>query len=100
MRQANNWSHPTWYVKITSSMQGNNMTPPLLTRLSAMFCRHQFSWPHTGARGQDYQVCLVCGAAYGFDCTTMRRTGRLAGTDGGRSAPSSNNLSVDGKTAD
>ena len=76
--------------------QANNC---LLTRLSAMFCRHQFSWPHTGAQGQDYQVCLVCGAAYGFDCKTMRRTGRLAATDGGRSARSSNNLSVNGKTA-
>ena len=54
------------------------MTPPLLSRLSEMFCRHQFSWPHAGAQGRAYQVCLVCGAAYGFDCTTMRRTGRLA----------------------
>ena len=61
------------------------MTPPLLARLSEMFCRHQFSWPHTGAHGQDYQVCLVCGTAYGFDCRTMRRTGRLpaAAIDGG-----------------
>jgi hypothetical protein len=77
------------------------MTPPLLARLSEMFCRHQFSWPHTGAHGQDYQVCLVCGTAYGFDCRTMRRTGRLpaAAIDGGRSATSSNNLSANGKTA-
>jgi hypothetical protein len=77
------------------------MTPPLFTRLSEMFCRHRFSWPHTGAQGQDYQVCLVCGAAYGFDCTTMRRTGRLAvaATESGRPTPSGNNLSVNGKTA-
>ena len=77
------------------------MTPPLFTRLSAMFCRHQFSWPHSGAQGQDYQVCLVCGAAYGFDCTTMRRTGRLAVavTGGARPAPLGNNLSANRKTA-
>ena len=75
------------------------MTPPLFTRLSEMFCRHQFSWPHTGAHGQDYQVCLVCGAAYGFDCTTMRRTGRLAATEAVRPAPSSNTLSANRKTA-
>jgi hypothetical protein len=75
------------------------MTPPLLARLSEMLCRHQFSWPHTGAHGQDYQVCLVCGTAYGFDCKTMRRTGRLAPTVGARSSPSSNNLSINGKTA-
>jgi len=75
------------------------MNPPLFTRLSEMLCRHQFSWPHTGAQGQDYQVCLVCGTAYGFDCTTMRRTGRLAATDAARPAPSSNHLSMNGKTA-
>jgi hypothetical protein len=49
---------------------------PLLERLMQIFCRHQFSWPHTGAHGQDYQVCLVCGAAYDYDWATMRRTGR------------------------
>jgi len=75
------------------------MTPPLLARLSEWFCRHKFSWPHTGARGQDYQVCLVCGAAYGFDCATMRRTGRLVTTDGARSAISGNHLSLNRKTA-
>jgi len=75
------------------------MTPPLFKRLSEIFCRHNFSWPHSGAQGQDYQVCLVCGAAYGFDCATMRRTGRLLTTDAARSASSRNNLSVNGKTA-
>jgi hypothetical protein len=63
------------------------MTPPLLTRLLEMLCRHEFSWPHTGAEGHDYQVCLLCGAAYEFDCTTMRRTGRLAVPPGPRSGP-------------
>ncbi len=53
------------------------MAAQLLARLLEMCCSHQFSWPHTGARGQDYQVCVVCGAAYLYDWTTMRRTGRL-----------------------
>jgi hypothetical protein len=48
----------------------------LLERLMQIFCRHQFSWPHNGAHGRDYQVCLVCGAAYDYDWATMRRTGR------------------------
>jgi hypothetical protein len=52
-------------------------TPQLLTRLFGLLCRHDFSWPHTGGHGQDYQVCLICGAVYEFDCTTMRRTRRL-----------------------
>lgn len=63
------------------------MTPPFLTRLLELFCHHEFSWPHTGAKGQDYQVCLNCGAAYEFDCATMQRTGRLAAIDGAPSAP-------------
>jgi hypothetical protein len=51
---------------------------PFITRLLEMFCSHRFSWPHTGIHGQDYQVCLHCGAAYEYDCNTMRRTRRLA----------------------
>jgi hypothetical protein len=54
-----------------------SMTAQFLKRLLARFCRHRFSWPHTGVHGQDYQVCLDCGAVYGYDCTTMQRTGRL-----------------------
>jgi len=72
------------------------MTPPLLTRFLEMLCRHEFSWPHTGPQGQDYQVCLLCGAAYEFDCTTMTRTGRLASVP---SAPLNKNLSANGRTA-
>jgi len=53
------------------------MTSPLLKRLLQKCCVHRFSWPHTGVHGQDYQVCLICGAAYEYDWTTMRRTGRL-----------------------
>ena len=56
----------------------DSMDSPWLRRLFELFCRHRFSWPHTGVHGQDYQVCLNCGAAYEFDCETMTRTGRLA----------------------
>ena len=61
------------------------MTSPMFTRLLEILCRHEFSWPHTGTAGQDYQVCLNCGAAYEFDCATMRRTGRLAAPPASRS---------------
>lgn len=54
-----------------------SITVELLKRLLQKCCRHRFSWPHTGGYGQDYQVCLICGAAYEFDCATMQRTGRL-----------------------
>ena len=54
------------------------MAAPFITRLLEMFCSHRFSWPHTGVQGQDYQVCLHCGVAYEYDCSTMRRTRRLA----------------------
>jgi len=56
------------------------MTSPILKRFFEMCCRHNFSWPHTGVHGQayqSYQVCLICGAVYAYDCATMRRTGRL-----------------------
>jgi hypothetical protein len=53
------------------------MKDPLLKRLIEMCCRHRFSWPHNGLHGQAYQVCLLCGAVYAYDCETMRRTGRL-----------------------
>ena len=54
------------------------MSAEFIERLLSGLCRHRFSWPRTAACGQDYQVCLDCGAAYEFDCTTMQRTGRLA----------------------
>jgi len=57
------------------------MTNPLLKRFLEMCCRHRFSWPHAGLHGQDYQVCLICGVAYEYDCSTMQRTGRLAVTE-------------------
>ncbi|HXP15454.1 MAG TPA: hypothetical protein VN868_00040 [Terriglobales bacterium] len=53
------------------------MSDPFLKRLIEMCCRHRFSWPHNGVHGQAYQVCLLCGATYAYDCSTMRRTGRM-----------------------
>jgi hypothetical protein len=49
----------------------------LLKQILRWLCPHRFSWPHSGIGGQDYQVCLLCGTAFEFDVTTMRRTGRL-----------------------
>jgi hypothetical protein len=49
----------------------------LLKRILRWLCPHRFSWPHSGIDGQDYQVCLLCGTAFEFDVSTMRRTGRL-----------------------
>jgi len=60
-----------------SQREGQTGVTTLLKRLLESFCVHRFSWPHTGVNGQDYQVCLICGAVYEYDCTTMRRTGRL-----------------------
>lgn len=64
-----------------------SMTVQLFKRFLQMCCRHRFSWPHTGLRGQDYQVCLICGAAYEFDCSTMTRTGRLVEPEDRQSQP-------------
>jgi hypothetical protein len=50
----------------------------LWSRVMEMFCSHNFSWPHVGSHGQDYQVCVSCGATYAYDWATMRRTGRIA----------------------
>jgi hypothetical protein len=36
-------------------------------------CAHRFSWPQTGPDGQDYQVCLRCGARYRYDWNNMRQ---------------------------
>lgn len=46
-------------------------------RLLEKMCPHQFSWPHSGSQGQDYQVCLICGTAYEYDLVNMCRTGRV-----------------------
>ena len=41
-------------------------------------CSHEFSWPRRLPSGDYYQVCLRCGAEYGYDWSTMRRTERVA----------------------
>ena len=53
------------------------MAARFLKRILESLCPHQFSWPHSGVHGQDYQVCVLCGAAYAYDWTTMRRTGPM-----------------------
>ena len=66
------------------------MSTPFLKRLLQSCCRHNFSWPHTGIHGQDYQICVLCGATYEYDWSTMRRTRRLgpAEDNGHQSLPS------------
>jgi hypothetical protein len=46
-------------------------------RLCARGCAHRFSWPRIDANGCHYQICLLCGTAYEYDWTIMRRTRRL-----------------------
>ncbi|MFY9561119.1 MAG: hypothetical protein WAQ52_12870 [Terriglobales bacterium] len=46
-------------------------------RLLGRGCPHRFSWPRIDTDGRHYQICLVCGTAYEYDWTMMRRTGRL-----------------------
>jgi hypothetical protein len=37
-------------------------------------CPHRFSWPMKRPDGTYYQVCVHCGAEYGYDWERMRRT--------------------------
>jgi hypothetical protein len=53
------------------------MAAGFIKHLLQTLCRHQFSWPHSAAHGQNYQVCLICGSTYEYDWSTMRRTRRL-----------------------
>lgn len=57
------------------------MAGQFFKQLFEKLCPHRFSWPHS-AHGRDYQVCLICGAAYEYDLMTMRRTGRLMAPPG------------------
>lgn len=61
-----------------ASRAKSGVAEELWKRLMEMCCAHNFTWPHTGLYGQDYQVCLICGVAYAYDMATMRRTQRLA----------------------
>lgn len=53
------------------------MASNFLKRIAEIFCRHEFSWPHSGVYGQDYQVCMRCGVVYEYDLVAMHRTRRL-----------------------
>ena len=53
------------------------MLTRFLKLISEKLCRHEFSWPHSGSHGHDYQVCVICGTVYEYDWVTMRRTRRL-----------------------
>ena len=39
-------------------------------------CSHRFAWPRLDAAGRHYQICLLCGTAYEYDWSLMRRTSR------------------------
>jgi hypothetical protein len=52
------------------------MAAKFLKRILEVLCRHEFSWPHSGVHGHDYQVCMRCGAVYEYDWVAMRRTRR------------------------
>ena len=54
------------------------MAGKFLKRILEILCRHEFSWPHSGVYGRDYQVCMRCGTVYEYDWAAMRRTRRLA----------------------
>jgi hypothetical protein len=54
------------------------MAGKLLKLILEILCRHEFSWPHSGVCGRDYQVCVRCGTVYEYDWGAMRRTRRLA----------------------
>ena len=40
-------------------------------------CTHKFAWPRKSPTGEYYQVCVRCGAEYGYDWNTMSRTERV-----------------------
>ncbi len=45
-------------------------------------CRHQFSWPRRDEMGENYQVCVHCGAKYSYDWAKMRRVAPLEDQEG------------------
>jgi hypothetical protein len=53
------------------------MANTFLSGILEKLCPHRFSWPHS-AHGRDYQVCVICGTAYEYDWTKMRRVRKLA----------------------
>lgn len=46
-----------------------------MSKLSWLFgCQHEFSWPRRRNDHEYYQVCLLCGAEYDYDWSTMQRS--------------------------
>lgn len=43
--------------------------------------------PTSGCIGHEYQVCLICGVVYEYDCSIMDRTGRLVAPEAARYLP-------------
>jgi hypothetical protein len=50
------------------------MIGALMLRKLLFGCAHQFSWPLKSSDGSYYQVCVHCGAEYGYDWQRMKRT--------------------------
>ena len=53
------------------------MGAKLFEAIANHLCSHQFAWPRRRQSGDYYQVCVLCGAEYAYDWTTMTRTGRI-----------------------
>lgn len=53
------------------------MSRPLLHRIFARLCSHEFAWPRLAADGSHYQVCALCGDQYAYDWKSMQRLQRL-----------------------
>jgi hypothetical protein len=63
------------------------MSAQFLKRLIGRLCPHRFSWPHSGLHGQDYQVCLICGTAFGYDWINMHPIRMLSSCPGRDPSP-------------
>ena len=59
----------------------------LLKRFFGCGCSHRFNWPRIDADGRHYQRCPLCGTAYEFDWSMMRRTDRVLATNERSSLP-------------
>jgi hypothetical protein len=70
------------------------MATKFLKRLLEIFCRHQFSWPYSGVYGQDYQVCMRCGAVYEYDWG--RCVARTGGPTHNRAAAKRSRVAAEG----
>jgi hypothetical protein len=55
-------------------MPAERVTRKLLNALFLRRCSHKYGWPRRSEAGEYYQVCLDCGAEYGYDWERMCRT--------------------------